>query len=122
MRESGSLQLRTDDLSRHRGLVYLETTKRRKRARIRAESEREKEPCHACALRTRCSHTCGCLNWQTTGTVTEVSPVLCHHERMLIPIADRVGRILYRERNPLFLHKHYNASWSVLSLLEDVAV
>ncbi|MBN1609567.1 MAG: radical SAM protein [Polyangiaceae bacterium] len=93
-----------------------------KRAAIRAESEGEKEPCRDCALQSRCSHTCGCLNWQTTGTVTAVSPALCAHERMLIPIVDRVGQILYRERNPVFLHKHYNASWPVLSLLEDAAL
>jgi uncharacterized protein len=93
-----------------------------KRARIRAESERDKEPCRVCALRNRCSHTCGCLNWQTTGTVTEVSPALCRHERMLIPLADRVARILYRERNPQFLQKHYNEAWPVLSLLEDAAL
>ena len=41
------------------------------------------------------------------------------HEQLLMPIADRVGRQLYRERNPLFLHKHYNAAYPVLSLLED---
>ena len=39
---------------------------------------------------------------------------------MLIPIADRVGATLYRERNPHFLHKHYNAAYPVLSLMEDV--
>ena len=38
---------------------------------------------------------------------------------MLIPIVDAVGRRLYRERNPQFLHKHYNAAYPVLSLLED---
>ena len=38
---------------------------------------------------------------------------------MLIPIADRVGETLFRERNPLFLHKHYNAAYPVLSYLED---
>ena len=32
----------------------------------------------------------------------------------------RVGRRLYRERDPLFLHKHYNATCPVLSLLEDL--
>jgi len=36
-----------------------------------------------------------------------------------VPIADRVGRELYRERDPLFLRKHYDEAWPVLSLLED---
>jgi hypothetical protein len=37
----------------------------------------------------------------------------------MIPIADGVGRSLYRKRDPIFLHKHYNAAYPVLSLLED---
>ena len=90
-----------------------------KRARLRGESQREKEPCARCAIRRRCNNTCGCLNWQTTGTVAQVSPVLCGHERMLTPIADRVGETLYGERNPLFLNKHYNPAYPVLSFLED---
>jgi uncharacterized protein len=91
------------------------------RARLHQESELEKAVCRECALRERCNNSCGCLNWQTTGTLTGVSPVLCRYEQMLIPIADRVGRHLYRERNSLFLHKHYNAAYPVLSLLEDVS-
>lgn len=89
------------------------------RQRLHDEAEQEKAPCRDCALRERCNHTCGCLNWQTTGSINSVSPALCRYEQMLIPIADRIGRSLYRHRNPVFLHKHYNASYPVLSLLED---
>ena len=89
------------------------------RSRLHDESEAEKAACRDCALRERCNNSCGCLNWQTTGAVNAVSPVLCRYEQILMPIADRVGRRLYRERNPLFLHKHYNAAYPVLSLLED---
>ena len=39
---------------------------------------------------------------------------------MLIPIADRIGETLYRERNPLFLNKHYNPAYPMFSLLEDM--
>ncbi len=88
-------------------------------ARIRTAAQRAKEPCHQCAIQCRCNHTCGCLNWQTTGSIHEVSPVLCQHEQLLLPIADRVAETLYRERNALFLHKHYNSAFPVLSLLED---
>jgi len=91
------------------------------RARVRRAVDAEQEECRSCALRDRCNHTCGCLNWQTTGSVDRVSGVLCRHERMLMPIADRVGKILYRRRDPLFLHKQYNAAYPVLSLLEDAA-
>lgn len=90
------------------------------KARIRAMAAQEHEPCRQCAIRSRCHHTCGCLNWQTTGTVTSVSPVLCRYEQLLLPIADRVAETLFRERNPCFLHKHYNAAYPLLSLVEDV--
>jgi uncharacterized protein len=89
------------------------------RRRIHDASEREKDFCTGCAVKDRCNNTCGCLNWQTTGSINEISSVLCRHEQMLIPIADRVGKLLYRKRDALFLHKHYNAAYPVLSLLED---
>jgi len=88
-------------------------------ARIRAHAAAEHQPCRACAIRQRCNHTCGCLNWQATGSVNEVSEVLCRSERMLVPIADRIGAELFQERNALFLHKHYNPAWPLLSLLEE---
>jgi uncharacterized protein len=91
-----------------------------KRFALRDESQKEKEPCRQCAIRCRCHNTCGCLNWQTTGAVSRVSPVLCAYEQMLIPIADRIGETLYREQNLLFLNKHYNPSYTMTSLLEDL--
>lgn len=89
------------------------------RQRLHKEAEQEKTACRDCAVRARCNHTCGCLNWQATGSLASVSPVLCRYEQMLMPIADRIGRSLYRARDPLFLHKHYNAAYPVLSMLED---
>ena len=91
-----------------------------KRRRLRDESQDDKEPCRRCAIRRRCHNTCGCLNWQTTGTVSQVSPVLCAHEQMLIPIADRIGETLYGEQNVLFLNKHYNPSYAMTSLLDEM--
>ncbi len=91
----------------------------KKRNGLRDESQRRKEPCRQCSIRHRCHNTCGCLNWQTTGSVAEVSPVLCRYEQMLIPVADRIGETLYREQNQLFLNKHYNPAYPLLSLLED---
>lgn len=90
-----------------------------RRDRLRVESQGAKEPCGQCAIRRRCHNTCGCLNWQTMGSVARVSPVLCRYEQMLIPIADRIGETLYREQNPLFLNKHYNAAYPLLSWIED---
>ena len=89
------------------------------RNRLHEESAREKEPCNRCEIRLRCNNTCGCLNWQTTGASDRISPVLCRYERMLFPIADRVAETLYAEENALFVNKHYNAAYPVLSFLED---
>jgi uncharacterized protein len=91
-----------------------------RRSALHAASESQKAECLTCAIRDRCNNSCGCLNWQTTSSINRVSPVLCRYEQMLIPIADRVGRILYRRRDPTFLHKHYDAAYPVLSLIEDV--
>jgi uncharacterized protein len=89
------------------------------RAAIRAKADLQKEPCRRCAIESRCNNTCGCLNWQATGSVNAVSSILCRHEQMLLPIVDRVGEELFRLRSPLFLQKHYNPAYPVLSLLED---
>ncbi|MFH1465011.1 MAG: radical SAM protein [Pseudomonadota bacterium] len=77
--------------------------------------------CEGCALTERCEHTCGCLNRQATGDINGVSPVMCRHEQMSIAAADRVGAILYAERNAYFLRKHYNPAYPLLSLVEDLA-
>lgn len=72
--------------------------------------EANKQPrlqCEGCDLQGRCANYCGCLNWQTTGKLTEVSPLLCEHERMLVPITDEIGNQLWKEKNPTFLKKHY---------------
>jgi uncharacterized protein len=90
-----------------------------KRGRIHDESEKIKTPCADCAIADRCNSSCGCLNWQTTGSINQVSPVLCHYEQMTLAVADRIGKRLFKKKNALFLHKHYNAAYPVLSLLEE---
>jgi uncharacterized protein len=90
-----------------------------KRNRLHDDSHGDKEPCRGCAIRRRCRNTCGCLNWQTTGSVTRVSPVLCRHEQILVAVADRIGELLYQEQNLLFLNKHYNPAYPMLSWIED---
>ena len=89
---------------------------------LNEESHREKPACADCALKPRCGHTCSCLNWQTSGDITQVSPVLCQHEQMLIDISDRLGNLLYRRRDSRFIQKHYNPAYPLLSLMEDAAV
>lgn len=86
---------------------------------LNAEAKQEKAQCATCDLRARCGHTCACLNWQATAGITSVSPILCAHEKMLIDLADRLGNFLYRRQSPLFIQKHYNAAYPMLSLMED---
>lgn len=82
-------------------------------------NEEEKESCKHCAVRKRCNHYCGCMNKQATGSIDKVSPVLCSHERLLLPIADRLAGKLYKKRSGLFIQKHYNDAFPILSLIED---
>lgn len=83
-------------------------------------NERMKTSCAGCALLGRCNNRCGCLNLSTTGTIDEVSPFHCEHEKFLIPFADRLAETLYRERNALFLQRHYNPAFPIASILEDM--
>ena len=78
------------------------------------------EPCQKCALAARCNNSCSCLNWQTTGSINTISPVLCETERILIPIVDNLGEKLYSQRAPMFIQKHYNAVYPIISFLEDM--
>ena len=92
-----------------------------RREAIYALNEQDKPQCAGCALAGRCHNKCGCLNMQTTGSLTRVPALLCEHERMVFPIADRLAGRLFKERSPLFLQRHYNPAFPVLSFLEDIA-
>ncbi len=92
-----------------------------RRTALRDRSFQEQPECGECALRKRCHNTCGCVNWQTTGEISGVSPVLCRHEQMTIRIGDGVAETLFAERSPYFFQKHYNRAYPLLSLLEDRA-
>ncbi len=78
------------------------------------------EECKGCAFLDRCSRWCSCANWQATGNPGTPSPFMCEHERMLIPIADRIGSTLWRERNRLFIDKHYNRAYPLISYMEEM--
>lgn len=92
---------------------------REKQQQLYSYSRQTDELCDTCALNDRCEHRCSCLNWQTTGSINRVSPVLCESEKILIPIADQLGEILYKKRAPLFIQKHYNAAYPLISYMED---
>ena len=79
-------------------------------------------PCGDCAIKTRCNYIYDSLASKESGIVPEISPVQCANEQMLTPIADEIAERLYRERNALFIHKHYNTMYPVVSLVEDRSI
>ncbi len=93
-----------------------------KRDEITDCSEQDKPECGGCAITSRCSSWCACINWQSTGNLNQASPLVCEHERILMPIADRVANRLWRRRDSMFLHKQYNPAFPVLSFAEDILV
>ncbi len=92
---------------------------RERQSALFSASRALKSTCQDCALLGRCENQCSCLNWQTTGAIDQVSPILCETERLLIPIVDELAAKLYRVRAPLFIQKHYNPIYPLLSFLED---
>ena len=83
-------------------------------------NEAAKAECRGCAIADRCNCHCGCLNLQTTGSLERVSPIQCEHERLLTPIADRLAERLFKEKNGMFIQKHYNDVYPLISLVEDL--
>ena len=88
------------------------------RKHINGCSEAPKAECAGCALQSRCASWCACINYASTGTVTKASPVVCYHEQVLLPIVDGIANRLWRKRNPMFLHKHYNENYAYIDYLE----
>jgi uncharacterized protein len=76
-------------------------------AAIVAASHAPKTPCGSCAYNDRCANECACEHYSSTGRIDTPSPALCEHERVIVPIADRVGNQLWREQNLVFLRKQY---------------
>jgi uncharacterized protein len=83
-------------------------------------SEKQKKECTGCALLERCSSWCACINYQSTGSIEKASPIVCHHEQMLMPIVDKVANRLWKKREMMFVHKHYNPIYPIVSHLEIV--
>ena len=77
------------------------------------------EPCQKCAINQRCNYAYDNLDFQNGEYVPDVSPIQCAHEQTITPIADYAAETLYKENNALFIHKHYNELYSVMSLVED---
>jgi uncharacterized protein len=87
--------------------------------RIYSKSQEQQPACLECDYNLRCNNKCSCLNWQLTGEINELSPKICESERILFPIVDELGKRLYEKRAPMFIQKHYNAVYPIISLIED---
>jgi uncharacterized protein len=88
--------------------------------RLYQESKTQMQSCLKCDYNPRCNNKCSCLSWQLTGKINQVSPVVCETERILIPIVDRLGEKLFKKASPMFIQKHYNAIYPILSMIEDM--
>ena len=84
-------------------------------------NELDKPTCAGCALERRCHNKCGCLNIQTTGQLDRIPAALCENERMVFPIVDRLAERLYKNRDVMFIQRHYNPAFPILSFLEDLS-
>ena len=83
------------------------------------ENRAEKQSCVGCALNGRCATYCGCVNWRATGSLREIPPIVCEHERMLMPIVDRLANTLWKDNVPLFKRKFYERTFPMSSYIED---
>jgi uncharacterized protein len=82
----------------------------------------EKETCRDCTLHGRCATFCGCVNWRATGRLDLIPPIICEHERMLMPIVDRLANKLWKKNNVLFKRKFYEKTFPVSSYIEDCLI
>ncbi|MCL1831775.1 MAG: radical SAM protein [Oscillospiraceae bacterium] len=78
--------------------------------------------CQSCAIRTRCNYGNDSLVADDNGGITtDVSPMQCAHEQLITPIADYAAETLYKGKSALFIQKHYNELYPIMSLVEDMA-
>jgi uncharacterized protein len=91
-----------------------------KQNQIYYDSKKQTEICLKCDYNSRCNNKCSCLNWQLTGELNQISPIVCETERILIPIVDKLGEVLYKKRAGMFIQKHYNTVYPIISMIEDM--
>jgi uncharacterized protein len=79
----------------------------------------EKESCRGCGLLGRCMSYCGCVNHRGTGHINRVPPIVCEHERLLMPIVDALAEELWKDDVVLFKRKFYDQTFPISSFVED---
>lgn len=66
----------------------------------------EPSDCVSCDLRSRCTHTCGCVNRLETGNENLVSPLQCTYEQIVISVSDMVADRILETNEALFWKKY----------------
>lgn len=90
------------------------------RKKIYTASQTTPDECKSCDIHHRCTNSCACINKYSTGNITQPSTALCSNEQLLIKCTDHLAARLYKHRNGMFIHKHYNENYSLVSLVEDL--
>ncbi|MBK7142755.1 MAG: radical SAM protein [bacterium] len=83
------------------------------------QNQLDTDTCVGCALHGRCATYCGCVNWHATGKINQIPPIICEHERMLMPIVDRLANRLWKQNVDLFKRKFYDKTFPISSFIED---
>jgi len=76
--------------------------------------------CRECAISSRCNYAYGHMKSQNANITSDISPIHCAHERLITPIADRAAEKLFADGSAMFIHRHYNEMYPVMSLMEDM--
>jgi uncharacterized protein len=93
-----------------------------KREHFVAWNGKDRQSCAGCDLYGRCATYCGCVNWRATGDLAVIPPVICEHERVLMPIVDAMANNLWAKKVPLFERKFYEKNYPLSSYVEDCLV
>jgi len=76
--------------------------------------------CRECAILSRCNYAYGNMRLTEEGIVPDITGFQCTHEQMITPIADHAAEELFKQKNAMFIHKHYNEMYPVMSLIDDM--
>jgi len=90
-----------------------------KQERFEKSANTTPDTCKDCALNLRCNYMYSNLGFKNGEFYPNVSAIQCAHEQLVTPIADSLAEKLYKKRNPLFIHKHYNEFYPIISKAED---
>lgn len=75
-----------------------------------ATTRAEPEECLGCAHRDRCNRGCGCAAVECGAAPGEPPALLCWHERVSIPLADRAAASLFAAQTPSFMARFYDTT------------